>query len=264
MTRKQFIQSKGATCKNWNWSWSFINNAERFIIFGAWDRDTNGRTARIFSEDWRVNPKGQKSKGYSQSREHIRLIEEEGYRLMTFPMHASKDSWKDGRVPKIESFTKEIAEKALLKIGVNWFATDPNAPISLAEELTTPEKYPEGARTSVTINAYERNPKARAACIAYHGCHCAVCGFNFVSRYGGLGKDFIHVHHIKPLRAIAEEYEVDPKKDLIPVCPNCHAMIHRTEPCLSISELREHLKAVSPIVSARGGGVVESYGELNP
>lgn len=186
MSRKTFIESQGATCKNWNWSWSFVNNAERFVIFGAWDRDTNGRTARIFSEDWRVNVKGQKSKGYDQSREHIRLIEEEGFRLLTFPMRASDASWKDGQIPKIESFTPEITEKTLSRVGENWYAADPDATIPLAEELATPEKYPEGARTIVTINAYERNPKARAACIAHHGYLCAACGFDFATVYGSL------------------------------------------------------------------------------
>ncbi|MDB9470225.1 hypothetical protein PN480_18680 [Dolichospermum circinale CS-1225] len=35
-----------------------------------------------------------------------------------------------------------------------------------------------------------------------------------------------------------EEYEVDPIKDLRPVCPNCHAMIHRRLPPLSIDEIK--------------------------
>jgi 5-methylcytosine-specific restriction protein A len=134
-----------------------------------------------------------------------------------------------------------LTAKKLERVGDEWFAAETDSENALAEELAAPEKFPEGAKTTVVINAHERNPKARAACIVYHGCQCAVCGFNFVSKYGELGKDFIHVHHIKPLRAVDEEYEVDPQKDLIPVCPNCHAMIHRNEPCLSISELREHL-----------------------
>ncbi|MCO5784156.1 hypothetical protein [Citrobacter meridianamericanus] len=37
VNRKQFIQSRGATCRNWTWSWSFINHDEQFVIFGAWD-----------------------------------------------------------------------------------------------------------------------------------------------------------------------------------------------------------------------------------
>ena len=44
MNRKQFIEQQGATCRNWNWSWSFVNHEERFVIFGAWDvHDEAGR-----------------------------------------------------------------------------------------------------------------------------------------------------------------------------------------------------------------------------
>jgi len=247
MSRKTFIESRGATCNNWNWSWSFINESKRFIIFGAWDRLTKGRNAMIFSEDWKLTAQNQKSKGYSQSREHIRLIEEEGYRLMTFPMEPTEDSWQDGATAKIKRFTPVLTEKTLTRIGAVWYAADPDATISLAEELATPEKYPEGARCSVTINAYERNPKARAACIAHHGHLCAACGFDFAAVYGAFGKDFIHVHHIKPIGKIGKQYEVDPKADLIPVCPNCHAMIHRTEPALTVTQLREHIQEMKKI-----------------
>jgi 5-methylcytosine-specific restriction protein A len=53
-----------------------------------------------------------------------------------------------------------------------------------------------------------------------------------------LGEGFIHVHHLKPLAQIGEQYELDPINDLRPVCPNCHAMLHRASPALSIDALR--------------------------
>jgi len=84
----------------------------------------------------------------------------------------------------------------------------------------------EGAKKIVEVNAYERNPVARAKCIEYHGCCCKICGIDFEKAYGDFAKGFIHVHHIKPIHEIGEEYEVDPINDLIPVCPNCHAMLH--------------------------------------
>jgi 5-methylcytosine-specific restriction protein A len=239
MSRKQFVESQGATCKNWNWSWSFINEAKKFIIFGVWDQFTD---EKLFSETWAVNAKGKKSKGYGQSREHIRLIDEEGYRLMTFPMQPYEESWQDGEIPKIKAFTPELTERTLRKVGVSWYATDADTVGALPEELTTPEKYPEGARRIVTINAYERNPKARAACIEHHGYLCAACGFDFALIYGELGKNFIHVHHIKPIGEIGAQYEIDPKKDLIPICPNCHAMVHRTKAPLTTAQLRKLLE----------------------
>ncbi|MBS1724665.1 MAG: HNH endonuclease [Armatimonadetes bacterium] len=242
MTRKQFIESKGATCKNWTWSWSFINEHERFIIFGAWDGLKAGRMAKIFCLSWETDGKGRKSKGFQQSLEHIRLIEEEGYRLYTFPMQHVEGTLEETTTARIKSFTPELTLKSLVRVADDWYAVEADLEVALPEELTAPERFPEGAKTTVMINAYERNPNARAACIAHHGCNCAGCGLSFVQRYGELGKGFIHVHHINPLRSVTAEYEVDPTVDLIPVCPNCHAMIHRTEPCLSIAELRACLK----------------------
>jgi len=60
MNRKQFIESEGATCRNWTWSWSFINENDKVIIFGAWDQHSKGNTSEIFSEDWRLSQKGKK------------------------------------------------------------------------------------------------------------------------------------------------------------------------------------------------------------
>jgi len=246
MSRKKFIESVGATCKNWQWSWSFINETERFIIFGAWDRNTEGQKTLIFSDDWKHNAQGKQNQGYKQSREHIRLIEEDEFRLMTFPMkYSDARKEKDGTGPaKIEGFTPILLERSLRRIGNSWYADDNSGSIVIAEEISTPEKFAEGAEVTVTINAYERSAKARAACIAHHGASCAVCSFDFKNVFGDLGAGFIHVHHIVPIGSIQDEYEVDPITDLIPVCPNCHAMIHRVEPPLAVDQLREHLTTI--------------------
>ncbi|WP_447964327.1 HNH endonuclease [Nitrospira sp. Ecomares 2.1] len=113
------------------------------------------------------------------------------------------------------------------------------------DELEPGHQYVEGARRQVRVNAYERDPRARKACLKKHGCNCAVCGFNFGARYGVLGENFIHVHHLKPLSLTDGEYELDPFNDLRPVCPNCHAMLHRQEQLLSIEELQAILKTTS-------------------
>lgn len=102
--------------------------------------------------------------------------------------------------------------------------------------------YVEGVAKLVEVNAFERNPAARQACIDHYAPICRVCGLDFEDRYGPLGRGFIHVHHEVPLAAIGHGYEVDPIKDLKPVCPNCHAMLHRQEPPLSIYALRKLLR----------------------
>lgn len=114
------------------------------------------------------------------------------------------------------------------------------------EELAFEEAYPEGAVKQVTVNAYERNPAARKACIAHYGCSCTVCGMNFEDRYGEVGSDFIHVHHLRMVSSVGRRYEVDPINDLRPVCPNCHAMLHRgTREPRSVEEMKQLMLAAA-------------------
>lgn len=89
------------------------------------------------------------------------------------------------------------------------------------------------------VNSYERNSVVRKKCIDIYGTNCFICSFNFKEKYGELAKDFIHVHHLRTLSEIKEEYEVDPMNDLRPVCPNCHAVIHLKKPALSIQEVKD-------------------------
>lgn len=114
----------------------------------------------------------------------------------------------------------------------------------LAEEVAGVYKYTEGATKSILVNSYERNPQARKTCINAHGCSCVICNFNFSHFYGEVGHNFIHVHHLKPLADIGTEYELDAVTDLRPVCPNCHAMLHRRRPAYSIDELKAMLKRI--------------------
>ncbi|TYQ28800.1 HNH endonuclease [Pseudanabaena sp. UWO310] len=109
-------------------------------------------------------------------------------------------------------------------------------------DLGVNKSFREGATSQVSVNAYERNHQAREKCIDHYGTSCVVCGFNFGKAFGELGDGFIHVHHLKPISEIREEYEINPVEDMRPVCPNCHAMIHRRIPLLSIEEVREVLQ----------------------
>lgn len=119
-----------------------------------------------------------------------------------------------------------------------------------AEEQSLPAEVPEretgslreGAVQRVQVNAYERSSSARRKCIEHYGCECYICGFDFEKRYGEAGKGFIHVHHEKPLSVEGEETEVHPVKDLKPVCPNCHAIVHREDDPFSVEEVRKMLR----------------------
>lgn len=105
-------------------------------------------------------------------------------------------------------------------------------------EVDEVQGRPEGSLTRVDVNRYERNRANRAACIAIHGTICAACSFSFESLYGPLGRGYIHVHHVLPVSKMGEGCFVDPARDLVPLCPNCHAMVHQQDPPLSILELK--------------------------
>jgi hypothetical protein len=108
----------------------------------------------------------------------------------------------------------------------------------IPEEISQPRLYVEGAIRQVSVNAYERNRDAVRKCKQYHGACCIICKFDFGSVYGPEFDGFIHVHHLRPLSEIGREYIIDPKKDLKPVCPNCHAVIHHGGKLRDIDEVR--------------------------
>lgn len=90
--------------------------------------------------------------------------------------------------------------------------------------------YVEGGQIDTHGVRYERDKEARKKCIEHYGCKCFVCGFDFEATFGELGNGFIEVHHIRPISDRSNEegaHKVDPINDLRPLCPNCHAMIHR-------------------------------------
>ena len=100
------------------------------------------------------------------------------------------------------------------------------------------KEYFEGKIKKVTYKTYDRSSKARQDCINKFGYSCEVCGFNFENKYGEIGATYVEVHHLMPIAGVGEEYKVNPIKDLRPVCSNCHRMLHRKRPPLSIEELK--------------------------
>lgn len=104
-------------------------------------------------------------------------------------------------------------------------------------------EYESRLEGSVSFNygkKYERDLVNRIRAISIHGVSCTVCGFNFEKVYGNRGKDFIEVHHRKPLSTLGGvEVEVNPETDLVPLCSNCHRMIHRRHnDVLTIEQLK--------------------------
>lgn len=96
----------------------------------------------------------------------------------------------------------------------------------------TPHLIPEGAPSKTIQTARERNSEARRLCIAHYGARCSVCGIAFEEVSGPIAAGCIHVPHLVEL---AEgRRATDPIRDLRPVCPNCHLVIHLTTPAMAI------------------------------
>lgn len=120
--------------------------------------------------------------------------------------------------------------------------------LEIIEEPVENRVYKEGKKSQVLSNRYERNPANRELCLQRYGYKCQTCGFDFEYMYGEIGYQFIHVHHIEKVSSHGGEYILDPVKDLIPVCPNCHAMLHRADPPLYPDDLREIISTQRRII----------------
>ena len=155
------------------------------------------------------------------------------------------DRWlrPDPRDPRtIEWFACEVAF-ACLSLVLQLLVTRECADESVEDMV----EVPEGARTRIVVNKYERSPANRTACILAHGIACKVCGFQFGERYGEIGDGYIEVHHLTPVSLMDGGAPVNPVTDLVPVCANCHAMLHRHSPPLGVDDVRARIHQRAPM-----------------
>lgn len=110
------------------------------------------------------------------------------------------------------------------------------------KEATTPELLSEGDLVELHVTKHERNPELRWRCIEIHGWQCKGCGLDFKEKYGELGAEYIEVHHLFPISQTDGEHVVDPATELVPLCANCHAMIHRLkETEMTVEKLQSYI-----------------------
>jgi len=112
--------------------------------------------------------------------------------------------------------------------------------IACSEDDDTPGDE-EGRPVEERSVRYERSRANRIRCLNFHGFDCVVCGFNFESAYGSLGRGFVEVHHLFAVAAMPPGYRPDPTSEMVPLCANCHRMAHTTTPPTSPEVLREAL-----------------------
>jgi len=108
----------------------------------------------------------------------------------------------------------------------------------------------EGRGIQSLTTRYERKKINREACIQLKGSRCVACGFDFAASYGTLGVGYIEVHHTKPVSSLGPDCKINIATDLEPLCSNCHAMVHRQEPPISIEKLRQIVEQRSSADSA--------------
>lgn len=151
------------------------------------------------------------------------------------PIPSSKMSnyWRDGVRTITEATYKSIAK--LAQFDTHNTSTTPTYELNDTEQAL--ESLSDGNASKRFTTVYERNPRLRKQALLVHGTTCKACGFNFKKFYGEYAGDFIHIHHIRPVSDGV--MIIDPEKDLVPLCANCHAIVHRRkDKVLTIEELR--------------------------
>lgn len=254
----------------WNpnkWNWEYLDDEiqefrEQGALSGWWTCLSHKQIQagdRAFLLKLGVHPKGIFASGYISARpslgEHWNKGKKEGYSVpieYDFMVHPLNDSLltldylKQGNL-KNQNWTpqgsgvlikKDVAEN-LERVWFNFLTRNKFAQtVATLPKSSGQDHFMEGKVSQVILTSYERNPYARKACIDFYGFKCSVCLFNFEEFYGEVGKDFIHVHHLNPISKFNSIYEIDPVKDLRPVCPNCHAMLHKENPPFAIEKLQ--------------------------
>ena len=221
----------------WITGYLFDKRAGAFLIFA--NVGVPGKTGHDYGDKWI-------KEGFEwYGRTGTKLQQPEIQKLISgdYPVHIF--TRKDNSAPfTYEGEGSAIRTEDVSPVKIIWRLNAdamPKQDVALKQMESVDENYSctEGKHRIVGISRYERNPSARRRCIQHFGAKCRVCGFDFEKVYGNIGKNYIHVHHIKPLSTIKKEYTINPIKDLIPICPNCHSMIHSRTPPVDVKELQD-------------------------
>jgi 5-methylcytosine-specific restriction protein A len=139
----------------------------------------------------------------------------------------------------------------------SYLSVEPSGVAELAEE----EEFPEGRVLYRLHRLRERNRElvrlAKEKAMDEHGrLFCTACGFDFAAVYGEIGWGVIDCHHLLALADLAAE-RATRLSDVALVCPNCHRIIHRKRPWLSLDRLTELIAGTTrrPPPAAEGGAL---------
>ncbi len=240
---KKYYPNLGRKPKGGNWDTGYTTEGKDLIIF--MNIGEAGRTGHDYANEYDPNTEIVTWFGKTASHSNQPIFKEllDGYLR---PLFFAR--WKSSNTE-----FKYLGSGSVIDFIDNYIHQKNKKPIKLIIQLTknSPSIGPSGIppeelevvpsfakKISVLVNKYERDPTKRRDCLNHFGYKCQICNFSFEDVYGVLGEDFCHVHHIEPLSEVGGELDIDPTVDLIPVCANCHAMLHRKRPALKPDELR--------------------------
>ena len=220
------------------WDTGIVEHGGDFLIFA--NVGTRGRTGDAYDNQW----EGELFHWYHQKRSHVGWA---SVKKLLLPGNVIHVFW---RVSNREPFEyagratpfKVFEERSPVEILWAFADAENDTTFFVGPDEVPSNGYNEGTAHQVVVNVYERDRAARQACIDFYGLSCVVCGLSFEEGYGTIGKGYIHVHHLIPLSSIGQDYQVHPIKDLRPICPNCHAMVHQRQPPYPIEEVRKGMK----------------------
>jgi putative restriction endonuclease len=167
-------------------------------------------------------------------------IKQGGAYFEVIPPNRESNYWRDGvRTVNAETFFAILAAAGIDALVQDSKLPSPNNPVPDAEL----ESAEEGSKVLRYVTTYERDPKYRRQALAIHGLRCKACDVDMGERYGAYAHGLIHVHHVVPVSTYSMPKKIDPGTELVPVCPNCHAVIHRRkDSTLTIADVRRLLK----------------------
>jgi len=228
-----------------SWDTGYHREGDEWLLFP--NVGIPGRTGHDYNNRWTTEGFHWYGRtGSWLTHDSIQSMLRPGVRVHLFTRTGQRDPFVyDGLVVPIRTID-------VVPVEIVWRVLRPPAPPQPLAEEVVPQLYTEGATKTITVEAAERIRAARQRCLEFHGTRCVVCGVDMGERYGSAAAGFIHVHHLDPLGTAQGQRAVDPERDLRPVCPNCHGVMHLARPPYTVEQMRGMLAgACGPL---RGGG----------
>ena len=117
--------------------------------------------------------------------------------------------------------------------------------VCIIDKYQNKEEYLEGERRLGEIRLLSRSRGLVLAAKEKYKAVCRACGFDFTEFYGEIGAGFIECHHLNPIAKIMANQPPVTVDDVTVLCSNCHRMVHRNDPPLTVEALKDRITAAT-------------------